>query len=905
MSVEIVGRDAELAAVEGFLDSTRDGPAALVLEGDAGIGKTTLWQAAVVRAGERGFRVLAARPGPAEAQLSHASLADLLGGVEQAVLDCLPGPQRRAVDAVLLRGDSLDVATDRRATGAALLSVVERLADDSPVLLAIDDLQWVDTSSAQAVDFTARRLAGRVGVLTAARTGECARPEVTDPSRVERLPVGPLSLGALHGMLHSRLGRSFPRPTMVRIHQVSGGNPFYAIELARGTDGATLPRSLTGLLDARIDGVDVAVRAALSTVAALAEPTVNVVRHAVGADADRLLADAERADLIRLDGHRIRFTHPLLAAACYAAASASDRRATHRRLAAVVDGPEERARHLALAAVHADEETVCALDAAARLARSRGATAAAAELLDLAIGLGADTPERRVRRARHHFDAGDPIRARALAEELVTELPAGRARAEALRLLATIRLHDDSYQESALCLEQALTEADGDLALRVSVLIDLLFVLVNLGRIPEALARTGAAVAAAERLGDPDLLAKALAGSVMVGFLSGRGFDEPTMRRALDLEDPELPGPVVVRPSLIHSLLLWWTDRLDEAHDLLMALRGRCLQRGEESDLMFTAFHTVWLDCARGDFAGARLIAEDTTQRAQQLGTDFPRAIALAVQAQVDAHAGMLAEASDAAGTALEIFQRGGSMSVTVWPLTTLGLVALSVPDHEQAATILGPMAAAAVAHNPGEPAVTPFAADAAEALIGVGRLDEAAELIDQLERDGVRLRRAGVLGLAARCRSVLLATRGELDAAADSAERAVSALGEVGMPFEQARARLALGQIHRRRKQKKAAADALGAAAQAFDQLGTPLWAARARADLERVSVSPAGATALTPSEHRVAELAASGMTNREVSAALFISPKTVEANLARVYRKLGIHSRAQLGQRRAELGG
>jgi DNA-binding CsgD family transcriptional regulator len=234
--------------------------------------------------------------------------------------------------------------------------------------------------------------------------------------------------------------------------------------------------------------------------------------------------------------------------------------------------------------------------------------------------------------------------------------------------------------------------------------------------------------------------------------------------------------------------------------------------------------------------------------------------------------------------------------------MVTLGFLDVSLGDYGAAAATLGPLAAAAAAMGYGEPTAAPFAPDAAEALVGVGRLAEAAALVDQLEHHGRRLDRAWALALGARCRSLLLAAEGDLDGAIEAATRSLREHERLPMPFEQARTQLVIGQIERRRRRKRAAAAALQDAARVFDQLGTPLWAARARAELDRVNVSPAGAAQLTPSERRVAELAATGMTNREVAGALFISPKTVEANLARIYRKLGIRSRAELGQRIAE---
>jgi DNA-binding CsgD family transcriptional regulator len=918
MCADVIGRAAEFREITAFLADTAGPAQALVLAGEPGIGKTTLWLAAVEQARQSGRRVLSCRPSAAEAQLSYACLADLLADVGDEVLRSLPLPQRRAVDVVLLRAPAGAAAADYRATGAALLSVLNQLAQESPVLLAIDDLQWVDSSSAQVVAFALRRLKTRVSVLGALRSsGGGDRAQVAalpDAERTRWLPVGRLSLGALHQMLRERAGRSFPRPVLARIEQISGGNPFYALELARSSRperaadlAPLLPGTLAQLVQARVDGLPPEVQRALLAAAALAEPTVKLVELALQASpaaALGLLEVAEQGGVITFDGDRIRFTHPLLTAGVYSAAAPGDRRGMHRRLAEIAADPEQRARHIAQAAVHLDAASVAALDEGAARARARGAPAAAAELLELAVQLGGDTAGRRIRLAQHHFDAGRPARARTLLEETVAGMAPGPSRADALRLLAMVRLHDDSYRESAAYLEQALAEAGPDLRLVVPILNQLLFVLVNLGRIPDAAALTDRAVADAEQLGHRGQLAIALAASVIVRFLSGQGVDQPMLQRALDLEDPDLPSPVMLRPALISSLVLGWTGQLDQAREGLTAIRRRCLERGEESDLMFAAFQAAIAECWSGNFAGARLIAEDTMQRAQQLGTDFPLAIALAIAASVAAYAGQPDEARRAAHEALAIFERGSCLAVTVWPAVTLGFLEVSLADYQAAAAILGPFAAAAAAMGYGEPTAAPFAADAAEALIGVGRLDEAATVVDQLESNGRRLDRAWALALGARCRSLLLAATGDLAAAAATAERALGEHERLPMPFERARTLLVLGQIQRRRRQKRAAAATLAQAAQVFGELGTPLWAARAQAELARVTAGATGGAGLTPAERRVAELAATGLTNREVAGALFISPKTVEANLARVYHKLGIRSRAELGRRMAGPG-
>ncbi|HEY4018406.1 MAG TPA: AAA family ATPase [Pseudonocardiaceae bacterium] len=908
-----VGRATELASIGEFIDSIDSGPAVLVLEGEPGIGKTTLLQAGVDQADQRGFQVLSCHPSAAEATLSFAALADLLADVTPTLLESLPEPQRQAIDVVLLRASVGSPVLDQRVIGAALLSVLERLAEQTPVLLAIDDLHWLDESSAAVIEFATRRLSSRVAVLAAVRGEESdlATPmfRLPAPLRHQRLPVGPVSLGALHALLRARLGRSFSRPAIVRIEQVSGGNPFYALELARNTDSSgSLPRALPGtlaqLVRARIDGSTAEVRRALLAVAALANPTVEIVQATLDIDAaqvERLLTEAEAADLIRITGHRIGFAHPLLAAGVYTDATPADRRAMHRRLAEVLTEPEVRARHLALAAIRLDEGTVAALDDAARRARARGATTAAAELLELAIGLGADTPERRNSLAQQYFDAGDPARARKLLEQNVTGEVAGPIRAESQLLLATVRLHDDDYLQAADYLDKALAEAGDDRSLRVRILVTLSYVLVNLGRIPDAVKLTANMIADSTHLDDTELVALAEANAAMVRFLGGAGVERAALERILRLPDPTTPTPVMLRPSLIGGMLLAWTGDLDAALDRMLAVRRRCIEWGEESDLMFCAFQTVIFQCWRGNLADARLLAEDTMERATQLGTDIPLAIALATQANVAAYTGQPEQTREAATAALTIFQRGSCLAVTVWPLITIGFLEVSLADCAAAVAAIGPLADAASAMGYGEPMAAPFAADAAEALIGTGQLAQATALVDQLEVNGRRLDRAWALAVGARCRGLLLAAQGDLDGAVHALEQALDHHRRLSMPVEVARTQLAVGQLQRRRRQKRASADALSDAVRLFTEVGAAQWAARATAELDRAVVTPGQGTALTPSEQRVAELAATGRTNREVAAALFISPKTVEANLARVYHKLGIRSRAELGRRMA----
>jgi DNA-binding CsgD family transcriptional regulator len=884
----------------------------LVVEGEAGIGKTTLWLTGIEQARGRGFRVMSAQPAETESVQAYASLADLFDDVDPAIWADLPEPQRRAVDQVLLRTESDTPATDQRAVAAAFLSVIDRLAEDSPVLLAIDDLQWLDPSTVHVVEFAARRLSGPVGILGAERTDPATRTSswlrLARPDAMRRIQVPPLTLGGLHAVLSQRIGHPFPRPTISRIQEISGGNPFYALELARTMHGdtalseAALPGTLAELVRARVGGLDTDVQAVLLAAACAAAPTVELIANATSADAAdvvALLEEAEGSGIIGISGRTIRFTHPLLAQGVYTSASPAGRRAIHRRLAEIVEQPELKARHLALATTTFDPVTLEALDNAAEIARHRGAPAAAAELLDLAMGLGGDTPERRIRLANHHFDAGDLGRAQALLEETIAASAPGVLRAEALSLLSLV-VSGDGFLESLSCLERALNEVGDNLALRVQILTTRSFFLLNVGELAQAVRNSEDALIEAERLGQPHLLSQALSMRVFLGMVLGDGLDEPSLRRALELEDRNAYSYVFLRPSFLHVLILGWTDRFDDALHEMVAIRARCLERGEETEVIVTAFSYVIGQVWRGAFADAALVAEDAMERAQQAGGVVNLMTALIPRAELAAYAGRVDEARRDAAEALEACQRGGAMFMAGWQLTILGFLEVSLGNYQAALTTLEPLIRMLQA-APGatENFVAAFVPDAVEAFVAMGRLDDAEPLIAALERNGRRLDRAWMLAIGGRCRAMVLAARGDLDGANVAAQQAMTEHDRIPMPFERARTQLLLGQLQRRGRQKDAASVALQEALLAFEKLGTPLWAERARAELGRVDIGPRRTAGLTPSEQRVAELAASGMTNRDVAAALFISPKTVEANLSRVYHKLGIRSRAELGQR------
>ena len=339
----LVGREEELGTVLRLLDALEGLPAAVVLHGEAGIGKTTVWLAGVDAAAERGYRVLASRPSEAETGFSFSGLTDLLGRAVGDALPELPPVQRRALETALLLGES-EVPTDERAVAVAFLAVVRLLARSGPVCLAIDDLQWLDPASLAALRYALGRLDTEpVAALLAAR-GDVPPwlRRVGEEGRLQPVAVDGLSVGATYELLRAHLDVTFPRPTLLKIWETSGGNPFFALELSRAlqrrggslTPGEDLPipADLDELLRARLETLSGAALEVAQAVAALADPTVAHLEAVRGRSAAAALAETLRARILERDGERLRFTHPLLGSAVVAHQLPSHRRALHARL---------------------------------------------------------------------------------------------------------------------------------------------------------------------------------------------------------------------------------------------------------------------------------------------------------------------------------------------------------------------------------------------------------------------------------------------------------------------------------------------------------------------------------------------------------------------------------------------
>lgn len=922
MPTDVLARAAGNESVEKFLAAAQSGPAGLVLEGEAGIGKTTMWSDICELAGQRAFRVLSSRPAQAESVLAYAAVADLTSDIGDEAAESLPELQRLAVDRVLLRAGAEGPATDQRVVAAAVGGLLERVAAVSPVLVAVDDVQWLDASSRTVLAYVARRLSGRVGLLLTERCDALQGTTLswltlTNPEEIARLRLGPLSLGALHVLLMHKLGRSFPRAIMVRIAEVAGGNPFFALELARAMDGRTpasrtgLPSTLADLVRVRLGRLDGDVRNTLLAVASVAAPTVDLLARLNSTSAEHivdLLEEVETEGIIGIEGNQVRFSHPLLARGVYSEATPANRRAMHRALAAIESQPELRARHLALAATSADEATLAALDEAAEAARRRGAPAAAAELLELAIGLGGDKPWRRLRAAGDHFQAGDTSRARSLLEELTRVLRPGVLRAIAFNLLGALCVYDNRFMEASGLLIQAVDEGHEVPAVQIQALMSLSFA-QGMGSFAEGTSEEGLfdvmlensrrAVALAEELGVPTVTSQALAMWVHTLFIHGHGVDKTALDRALDLEVLDDDVAIPFKASAVNALILAWTGRLDEAAGQMSTVRRSCEERGSDRNLMAVASYSAMIEMWRGNLAAAAEFAEEGVERAQQLGDNHVEIIPLSVRSVVSAYQGRVDDARADAYSALDAAMDCGATRMADWPRMTLCLVELSLGNHVDAVAAVQPLLDR-LAIVPGTELMHSwYLPDAAESLVALGNMERADHIVDILERNGRRVDRAWMLAAAERCRAMSLAARGDVEAADAAVRRAMVEHERLPMPFERARTQLLLGQLQRRRRAKDAAVHTLRDALKAFEAMGATLWAQRVRAELSRTNVGRSGDGELTPSEQRTAELAASGMTNRDIASTLFISQKTVEHNLGRVYRKLGIKTRAELGRK------
>ena len=910
MEVELIGRDEELLRVERFLEAVPRGARALLIEGEAGAGKTALWEAALDRARAAGATAIAARPTETETSFAHAALGDLLRGCPEA-LEGLPRPQRRALEIALLLAEHDGEKPDGQAVALATLGALRLLAGRAPLLVAVDDVQWLDAPSAAVLAFAARRLGdGRVGLLLALRTegGEPAPLglERAFGERLDRFALAPLSLGAVQRLLRLRLEWIPSRPALRHVHELSGGNPFFALELGRAIQagslhiepGERLPVTLDALVSSRLRGLAPATRRGLAVAASIGQPTLALVEALAG---DGVLAEAERAQVVAVRDGIVRFAHPLLASGAYAATDAVTRRELHAAIASRVRDPEERARHLALAATGPDERVASALEDAARGAESRGAPAAAADLLERAVRLtpperAGDARRRTVDAAFSIFQAGDSRRARELLDELVGALERGPERARALVRLSLVRGYDDDLRAAEALLREAIEEAAGDddlVAAAHNQLAGMLFRLRE--RLREAVEHATAAATSAE----VGTVAEATGSRLLSEAALGDAEAPATLRRALELQ-PRCEHRRVIAQPLFQVAFAWlWWDELERARAAFETLRARAVELGDEASLAYVLVMGAQIHCVLGDAPLAARLADEGYALTEETGQATVGAYLLAQRAIADAIAGDIDQGRERAELALEVATRTNGRPAEHFARAALGLLEQSVGRPAEVTRVLGPLVDFLRAEQITEPGTARVVPDQVEALIARGDLEPAGELLGWYAANAERLRRRSALAAAARCRGLLAGARRDVEGAVAELARAVELHEGVPIPLELGRTQLAYGTALRRSRQRGSARDVLESAAGTFDAIGARVWAGRARAELARLGGRPPSSGTLTTTERRVAELVAQGLQTKQVAAALFVSPKTVEGHLTRIYGKLDVHSRTELAHR------
>jgi DNA-binding CsgD family transcriptional regulator/tetratricopeptide (TPR) repeat protein len=901
----LLGREAECARLDSLVANARAGrSSALVLCGEAGVGKTALLAYAEERAA--GFRILSARGVESESELAFGALNDLLRPILDK-LPSLPAPQTAALASALAIGPP--VSADRFATCAATLSLLATAADDAPLLALVDDAQWLDASSAQAIVFAARRLESEGTVLLfSARDREAP---VLEAGGLPMLRLNGLDAEAARALLDEYAPSQLGAAVADRLVEATAGNPLALIEIpvllstaqlagAEPLDEMLPPApTVTRAFRRRLHGLPEKTRQALLVVSASHSGELETIEPALAALGLDLhaLDDAEEAGLVRVNAYA-ELSHPLLRSTIYHAGTAADRRAAHRALAEA-ERADRRAWHLAAAAPHADENAARALEETARTTRARGGYGEAASAFERAAEL-TDEPSERVRRLREaandfrfvgRFEQGLRLLDQALR---ATEDPVTRARIQHLRGVIEM-WHGSARQAFWFLTAEAERIEPTDRARAARMLTDAAWAAFMAGEVTAGLERAERACTLSRGVGGAtEILAQAVLGvALTLGGEASRALelfaDQAERLDELSSEQPWQLG----RP--VGQVMMWFERYADARVTLTRAVEtGRA--RSALGALPFSLaglseleFRTGDWDAAYADAAEGARIAEDTLQTS---GLSY----ALICLAQVEAGRGREDACREHLDSVLEI--SGGRVGAAVALAgSVLGFLELGLGRTDRVIAGLRRLAQQVAEQGLREPCVIQWAPNLVEAYVRAGRRGEAERELETFEAQAKRTERTWALASAARCRGLLAAD----DAFEPFFEQALTRHAASPTPFDRARTELCFGERLRRARRRAQARELLRSALSTFERLGAEPWSERARHELAATGETvrrrePITAEQLTPTELQVARIVARGATNKEAGAALFLSPKTIETHLGRVYRKLNVRSRTEL---------
>jgi DNA-binding CsgD family transcriptional regulator len=902
----VIGREREVAEANGFLAEVALRSSGLLLAGEPGFGKTTVWSTIVDEAAERGYRVLVARPSEAEVELAFSVLTDLFSSVEAATLAGLPGVQQAALDQALRRAER-GTAVDPVAVALGLLGTLRLLSATAPVVLAVDDLQWVDAPSLRAVTYAFRRLdEARVGLLATVRIGydlELTRLAEQPGSAVDRVEIGGLAKRHLARVVFERTGRALSPPQLHRLAHLSGGSPFYALEIAATGDLEHVPASLAAALRARLERLSESARLTGLTAALLGRVDADMVA-VQGAELNELRA----ARVVDEQAGGLWFTHPLLASTLLDMHSQEERRAVHRSLAAALDDPDERALHLGRGTDEPSEAVASELETASARLDSRGAPEMAAALAERAAALTpASDPAARTRRLLRAADlyqmAGEgQAHVYPLLGELAETLAPGPDRARVFVRLGWLGAQIDSISgpEAIEYQERALAEADGAADAVVAAHAVLARMRGLGGDFGAGLRHAELAVEAGVNVESNGMFPSPVGELGIARFYAGLGLDEELFAYGIELESKvgRVAEPYQ-SPKLQLAKALLYTGQLERARTALLELLDLSVELERVRSTAGCVLQLTEVEVRAGNLAQAEAYAADFVHLDRQLRGDlgdewYPSGV-------VAMHLGRLDDARRILRAGIDYSRAIGS---TVWlahHLWALGHLEFASGDLVKAREVLDQLPRLLRETGLGEWAAHPFHPDLVETLVGLGEIDEASELTAELQEYGDRLDRPWGLAAGARSAALVASARGEVDQALVLAERALREHQRLDWPFERARTLLVLGGILRRVGRRREAGATLAESREAFTTLRSPIWLERVGAEERRLGGRRGSGHELTPTEERVAELAAQGLRNAEIAAQLYVTPKTVEATLSRVYRKLGVRSRTELAGRLA----